>query len=156
DTALVLKALRPVWESALETASRLRGRIEMILDWATVAGLRQGDNPARWQGHLEHLLAAPGKRQGQHLAAMARPEVPAFMVKLRGTDTTVSRAMEFLILTGARKGEARYATWAEIDLDAATWVIPGNRMKAGKEHRVPLSTRAVEILLKMKATGMGE
>jgi len=156
DTALVLKALQPIWSGIPETASRLRGRIETILDWASVAGLRQGDNPARWQGHLEHLLAAPGKRQVKHHPALPWAELPAFMAKLRATDSTVARAMEFLILTAARKGEARFATWAEIDLDAATWVIPGNRMKAGKEHRVPLSPRCLEILLKMKATAMGE
>jgi len=156
DTALIISALRPIWSTRLETASRLRGRIEMILDWATVAGLRQGDNPARWQGHLEHLLAAPGKRHIQHLAAMPWRDVPAFVAKLRATDTTVARAMEFTILTAARKGEVRYATWAEIDFDSATWTIPGNRMKRGKEHRVPLPPRCLEILREAKATATGE
>lgn len=149
DTALVIKALQPIWSTVPETASRLRGRIEMILDWSTVAGLRQGDNPARWSGHLEHLLAAPGKRRVQHLAAMPWRDVPEFMVKLRATDTTTARAMEFVILTAARRGEVRFATWNEIDFSTATWAIPGSRMKAGKEHRVPLSARAVEILRSM-------
>ena len=156
DTALVLRALRPVWESAPETASRLRGRIEAILDWSTVAGLRQGDNPARWQGHLEHLLAAPAKRQVNHLAAMPYAEVPAFVAKLRAANTTVSKAMEFTLLTVARKGETRFATWSEIDLENRLWTIPAARMKAGKEHRVPLVPRAVEILQEMKATATGE
>ena len=156
DTALVVKALQPIWSTIPESASRLRGRIEAILDWATVAGLRQGDNPARWQGHLEHLLAAPSKRQVRHLAAMPWQEVPAFVAKLRATDTVVARAAEFTILMAARKGETRFAIWSEIDLENKVWTIPGNRMKNGKEHRVPLSTRAVEILLKMKATATGE
>jgi len=156
DTALVVRALRPVWESAPETASRLRGRIEAILDWSTVAGLRQGDNPARWQGHLEHLLAAPAKRRVNHLAAMPWRDVPAFMAKLRAADTVAAKAMEFVILTAARRGEVRFATWSEVDLDHATWTIPAARMKAGKEHRVPLSVRSVEILREMKTTATGE
>jgi integrase len=156
DTALVVKALRPIWSTIPESASRLRGRIEAILDWATVAGLRQGDNPARWQGHLEHLLAAPSKRQIVHLAAMPWREVPAFVAKLRAADTTAAKAMEFVILTAARKGEARLAKWSELDLEHATWTVPAARMKAGKEHRVPLSTRAVEILTAMKTAAAGE
>src|SRR5262249_37308504 len=100
--------------------------------------------------------AAPGKRQIQHLAAMAWADIPAFVAKLRTIDSTAAMALEFTILTAARKGEARFATWGEIDLDNATWTIPGARMKAGKEHRVPLSTRAGEILREMKAVAMGE
>ena len=156
DTALVLRALRPVWESAPETASRLRGRIEAILDWATVAELRRGDNPARWSGHLEHLLASQAKRQVTHLAAMPWRDVPAFVAKLRAVNTTVSKAMELTILTAARKGETRFATWKEIDLENRVWTIPANRMKAGKEHRVPLVPRAVKILQDMKSIAVGE
>jgi integrase len=153
DTPLVLKALKPVWEKAQESASRLRGRIEAILDWATVSGLRSGDNPARWSGHLEHLLAAPGKRRVQHLAAMSWQQVPAFMAKLRATDTVPARALEFAILCASRRGEVLGLTWSEVDLAQALWTVPGSRMKAGKEHRVPLSTRALEILREKPTRG---
>jgi integrase len=152
DTAAVIKALQPIWERVPETASRLRGRIEAVLDWSAVAGLRQGDNPARWGGHLEHLLAAPAKRQVRHLAAMPWRDLPDFMAKLRASDSTSSRALEFTILTAARAGETLGATWAEIDLATKTWTVPAGRMKSGKEHRVPLSPRAVALLGK-PATG---
>jgi integrase len=156
DTALVVKALEPIWGKVPVTASRLRERIEAVLDWCTVAGLRQGDNPAKWSGHLEHLLAAPAKRKIKHLAALPWREVPEFMAKLRATDSVQSRAMEFVILTAARRGEVRFATWGEIDFDTATWTIPDERMKAGKEHRVPLSPRAVTILREMNTAAPGE
>jgi integrase len=144
DTPLVVKALEAVWQSAPETGARLRGRIENILDWATVAGYRTGDNPSRWNGHLEYLLSAPRKRQVEHHAAMPWQQVPAFMQTLRALDSVAARALEFLILTAARTGEVRGATWDEIDGDV--WIIPGNRMKGGKEHRVPLSSRCLELL----------
>jgi integrase len=156
DTALVVKALQPIWGRIPESASRLRGRIEAILDWATVAGLRTGDNPARWSGHLEHLLAKPSKRKVEHLAAMPWRDVPAFMAQLRTVDTVVARAMEFAILTAARRGSVRFATWGEIDFDNATWIVAGDRMKSGREHRVPLSNRAVEILRGMRADATGD
>jgi integrase len=149
DTSLVVKALQPIWQKIPESASRLRGRIEAILDWSAVSGFRSGDNPARWNGHLEHLLAAPAKRKIEHLAAMPWREVPEFMAKLRATDSVQARAMELVILTAARKGEVRFATWGEVDFNTATWTVPGARMKAGKEHRVPLSPRAMTILREM-------
>jgi len=151
DTPLVLKALQPIWAAVPETASRLRGRIESILDWATVSGYRAGDNPARWGGHLEHLLAAPSKRQVEHLAAMPWREMPAFMAKLRAIDTIPARAFEFVILCGSRRDEVRKATWNEIDFTTATWTIPAARMKGGEPHRVPLSPRCVAILRDMQA-----
>ena len=156
DTPLVLKALEPVWSTMTETASRLRGRIESILDWATVSGHRSGDNPARWSGHLEYLLAAPRKRRVEHFPALPWREVPAFVAKLRGVDGIVPRALEFTILTAARRNEAREATWAEVDFATATWTISGKRMKGGREHRVPLSPRAVTILREMEAIRQGD
>src|SRR5262249_2836500 len=148
DTAAVVKALQPAWETRRETASRLRGRIEAILDWAAVSGYRAKDapNPARWAGHLEHIFPAPGKRQITHLAALPWQQLPAFTERLRAVDGVPARALEFAILCASRRGEVRFATWGEIDFDQATWTIPGSRMKAGKEHRVPLSPRALEIL----------
>jgi integrase len=151
DTALVVRALTPAWEKVPETASRLRGRIESILDWATVSGFRQGDNPARWSGHLEHLLAAPRKRRVEHLAALPWREVPEFMARLREIDTTAAHAFEFLILTAARTGEVRNLTWDSVRLAEAIWVVPAHKMKAGKEHRVPLSARCIKILREREA-----
>jgi len=146
DTALVMKVLQPIWGRIPETASRLRGRIEAILDWATVSEYRSGDNPARWGGHLEHLLSAPSKRTKVSLAALPYDEVPAFMAQLRAEPGVAARALELAILTAARSGEARGATWSEIDLQRAEWIVPAGRMKGGREHRVPLSPRALEIL----------
>lgn len=143
----VLAVLGPIWKTKTETASRLRGRIESVLDWATARGYREGLNPARWKGHLDHLLPSPGKivKVGHH-AAVPVEEVGAFMQALGAQQGTGARALEFVILTAARSGEARGATWREIDLDQATWVVPGDRMKAGKEHRVPLSDAALALL----------
>jgi integrase len=152
DTALVVKALTPVWQRAPESGSRLRGRIEMILDWATVSGLRRGDNPARWGGHLEHLLPAPRKiRRGAHLPAMPYVQVPSFMQKLRGVEGTTARALEFLILTAARRGEVLGMAWDEVDFAEAVWTVPATRMKAGKEHRVPLPPPCLKILQQQQA-----
>ncbi len=143
----VMAVLEPIWKTKTETASRLRGRIESVLDWATARGYREGSNPARWKGHLDQLLAAPGKiaKTGHH-AAVPVGEIGAFMKCLRAREGTGARALEFVILTAARSGEVRGATWAEMDLDAATWTVPGERMKAGKEHRVPLSQAALDLL----------
>ena len=150
DLPMVLKVLEPIWNEKTETASRVRGRIEAVLDWATVRGFRKGDNPARWRGQLSHLLAAPSKVQKvEHHAALPYVEVGTFMAVLRQREAIAARALEFTILTAARTGEVIGATWAEIDLNAATWTIPGARMKAGREHRVPLSNRAFEILSEM-------
>jgi integrase len=151
DTPLIVRSLEKIWQPKQVTASRLRGRIESILDWATVSGFRSGDNPARWSGHLEHLLAAPGKRRIEHHAALPWREVPAFMQRLREIKTVAARALEFAILTAARAGEVRGAVWSEIGADLAVWSVPAARMKAGKEHRVPLSARCVEILREMAA-----
>jgi integrase len=154
DTPLVMKALGPVWDTAPETGSRIRGRIEAILDWATVSKLREGENPARWAGNLEHLLAAPpSKRQAKHHAAMHRREVPGFMSKLRALDSVGARALEFLVLTATRSGEALGAQWSEIDFDQRCWVIPADRMKNGEAHAIPLSGRCMAILEEMRAKG---
>ena len=144
---LVLKILEPIWKVKTETASRLRGRLEVVLDWATVRGYRTGDNPARWKGHLDKLLAAPGKIQKvEHHRALPIDAMPSFMVDLKKREGTSARALEFTILTAARSGETRGATWAEIDKIAKVWTIPAERMKAGKEHRVPLTDAALWLI----------
>jgi integrase len=154
DLPMVLKVLEPIWTTKTETASRVRGRIEAILDWATVRQFRQGDNPARWRGQLSHLLAQPSKVQTiEHHAALPYTEMGAFVAALRQRDAVAARALEFTILTAARTGEVIGATWGEIDLDGASWTIPAERMKAGKVHKVPLSNRAFEILVEMKTVG---
>ena len=145
-TEHVLAALQPIWKAKPETAGRVRGRIENILDAAKVQGLRSGENPARWRGHLDHLLPKRARHTRGHHAALPYAEVPAFMAALAGREAVAARALEFTILTAVRSGETLGATWAEVDLAAAVWTIPGARMKAGKEHRVPLSPRAVAIL----------
>lgn len=143
----VLAVLEPIWTTKTETASRLRGRVESVLDWATARGHRDGLNPARWRGHLDKLLPKPSKvAKVKHQDALDVSEVGAFMAQLRNQTGTGAKALEFAILTAARSGEVRGATWAEVDLDAKVWVIPGARMKAGKEHRVPLSEQAIQIL----------
>lgn len=149
DVALahIVKILEPIWTTKTETATRLRGRIESVLDWATVRGYRLGDNPARWKGHLDKLLPKPGKvAKVEHHAAVPVDGIGAFMVELQKREGMAARALEVLILTATRSGEIRGATWAEIDLQARIWTIPAGRMKAGKEHRVPLSDRVIEIL----------
>lgn len=155
DTGMVLDVLQQsvgsagqtLWLNKTETASRLRGRIESILDWATFRGYRQGNNPARWKGHLEHELPARNKVQKvEHHAALPYAEIAAFMAELRLKEGVSARALEFAILTAARSGEVRGAKWSEIDLDARIWTIPGERMKAGKEHRVPLVNEVVTLL----------
>lgn len=143
----VLLVLEPIWKTKTETASRVRGRIEHILDWAKAHGHREGENPARWRGHLDKLLSKPSKiAKVEHHAALPIDEMGTFMTDLRQREGTGARALEMLVLTAARSGEIRGATWEEIDLDGALWTIPGERMKGGKEHRVPLSNRVVEML----------
>ena len=143
----VLAVLEPLWLTTTETASRLRGRIESVLDWATVRGYRSDDNPARWRGHLDKLLPAPSKvAKPEHHTAVALADVAGFMLKLRAAEGRGARALEFAILTAARSGEVRGARWAEVDRQAKMWVIPAARMKAGKEHRVPLSDAALSLL----------
>ena len=147
ETAHVLKVLEPIWTSRTETASRLRGRIEAVLDWATARQLRQGENPARWRGHLDKLLPAKTKvRKVKHHDALPYGDVPEFMAKLRAMDSVSARALEFTILTAARTGETIGALWPEIDFATKVWTVPGTRTKSGREHRVPLSERALEIL----------
>jgi integrase len=154
DTALVVKVLGPIWETKTETATRLRGRIEKILDWATVSKYRQGENPARWRGHLENLLANPNKiAKVAHHPALLWREIGGFMGELRKQIGTAARALEFTILTAARSGEVRGATWAEIDLDAGLWVVPAERIKMGKEHRVPLTASAIALLKELPREG---
>lgn len=143
----VLKVLSPIWTTKTETACRVRGRIEAVLDWATVRGFRQGENPARWRGHLDKVLAKPGKvAPVESFAALPWREMGAFMAELRRHAGAGARALEFAILTASRSGEVRGATWGEIDLESARWTIPGTRMKAGREHRVPLSDAALALL----------
>ncbi|UXN73180.1 integrase arm-type DNA-binding domain-containing protein [Devosia sp. A8/3-2] len=145
----VVTVLEPHWREKHETASRLRGRLEKVLGYATVRGLRSGENPARWKGHLEHLLPKPAAEQrikrGHH-AALPFSEIASFMTKLRAKSGLSSLALEFLILTASRTSEALGARWEEIDSDRAVWTVPGVRMKAGREHRVPLPARVLEIL----------
>ena len=153
----VLAVLKPHWERRPETAGRLRGRIERVLNAAKAAGHRTGENPAAWRGHLENLLPARAKLSRGHHAAMAWADVPAFMARLRQREGIAALAVEFTILTAARSGEVRGATWGEVDTAAAVWTVPAKRMKAGREHRVPLVPRAVEIVAEMaklaEATG---
>ena len=154
DTPHVLAVLRPLWHKTPETASRIRARIEAVLGWATAAGARQGDNPARWRGHLENLLARPTKlKTVKHHAAIPYKEMPAFMAELRDKPGMSARCLEFAILTAVRTGEAIGAMWHEIDLEARLWVISADRTKAGREHRVPLSERAVAILQALPREG---
>ena len=152
DTDLVVKILNPIWHKKTETATRLRGRIESVLDWATTSKFRQGDNPARWRGHLENLLSSPNKiAKVKHHPALPWQELGKFMVDLREREGVAARAVELAILTATRSGEVRNATWAEFD--AGVWVIPAARMKMGREHRIPLPTAAVELLGKMPRLG---
>src|SRR6516162_128266 len=140
DVGLVMKALEAIWTEKPETASRVRGRIESVLDYATAHGWRTGENPARWRGHLENLLPKKAKvRRVEHHAALPYPEIAAFMSALRQQEGVSARALEFAILTAARTGEVIGARWEEINLAENLWTIPAHHMKAGKEHRVPLS-----------------
>jgi integrase len=150
DVALVMKALSPIWNEKPETASRLRGRVEAVLDWAKTSGYRQGENPARWKGHLENLLPRRSKvRAVKHHPALPYAEVGAFMAALRGRAGIAARALEFAILTAARTSEVLGSRWDEIDLQQHLWTVPAERMKASKEHRVPLSTAAITLIKKL-------
>ena len=149
-----MKILEPIWTTKTETASRVRGRLEAVLDWAQARGYRQGDNPARWKGHLDKLLPKPSKVQRtEHHAALPWEDMGAFMIALREREGISARALEFLILTAARSGEVRGMMWRELDLEAGVWTIPATRMKASKEHRVPLSQPAVNLLKSIKQLG---
>lgn len=152
NTEDVLRIFSPIWKTKNETAKRLRGRIETILDGATAHGLRSGDNPARWKGHLEHLLAksTPGQRADNHHAALHYRELPDFITQLNQQEGMARWALEYLILTATRTSEVIQAEWSEIDYEKKLWTIPAVRMKAGKEHRVPLVERSLEILATIK------
>jgi integrase len=154
DTTLVMKVIEPIWSEKPETANRLRGRVETVLDWATVRGYRHGENPARWRGHLDMLLPSRSKvRKTQHHSALPYAELPAFLAKLREQDGVAARALEFTILTAARTGETIGAKRGEIDTKNKLWIIPAERMKTGKDHRVPLSDRALTIVEAIGAGG---
>lgn len=143
----VVKILEPIWTEKTETAKRLRGRVESVLDWSTVRGYRTGENPARWKGYLDTILPAPSKvAKRDHHKALPVDEMGKFIQDLQVREGVSARALEFLVLTAARSGEVRGAKWDEIDLKNAVWIIPAERMKAGKEHRVPLSKKAMDIL----------
>lgn len=145
--AHIVKILEPIWTEKTETATRVRGRIESVLAWATVSGYREGDNPARWKGNLDAVLPKPTKlKKVQHHKALPWQEVGDFVRDLRKRKGTAAKALEFLILTATRSGEVRGAEWSEIDLSAKTWTIPAERMKAGREHTVPLCDDAVRLL----------
>lgn len=150
----VLQVIEPIWQGKAETASRVRNRIELVLDWAKARGLRKGDNPAAWKGNLQALLPERSKiAKVKHHASMEWGDTPAFLKKLRAQDSTGAKALEFIILTSCRSGEARLATWDEIDLERGVWTIPAGRMKAGKEHRIPLSKSALALLKKLPRMG---
>jgi integrase len=156
-TADVTRVLDPIWKTRPETASRLRARIERILDWARVRGYRTGENPARWRGHLDNVYPARSEaRPVAHHAAIAIDDLPATYAALCQSAGTAALALRFLILTAARAGEVTGATWAEIDLQERIWTIPASRMKAAREHRVPLSSEAVAILTARRATMLGD
>jgi integrase len=151
DVALVMKVIEPIWSGKTETARRLRSRIEAILDWAKVRGYCFGENPARWRGHLDHLLPARSKvRNIKHHASLPYVEIGAFMKDLRERDGASAAALEFLILTAARSGEVIGARWPEINLSTRMWAVPAARMKSGREHRVPLSPAAVTLLKRIR------
>lgn len=157
DVGHVLKVLEPIWTQKPETASRIRGRIEAVLDWAKARGYRAGENPARWRGHLENLLPKRAKvRRVQHYPALPYGDVGAFMAELAKQDGIAPLAFRFLILTAARTSEVIGATWAEIDLEKGIWTVPADRIKAGREHRVPLSAPALAILKTMHKAREGE
>lgn len=156
DTAAVLAVLKPIWTTKTETAQKTRGLIESVLNAAKARGHRTGENPAAWRGHLDHLLPRASKLSRGHHAAMNRDDLPNFVTMLRGREAVAARAMEFLILTACRSAEVLEARWDEVDLSAKVWTIPAARMKAGREHRVPLCGRAVEILELMGSAKVDE
>jgi integrase len=152
----VLEVLKPIWATKGETASRLRGRIELVLDFAKAKGWRDGDNPARWRGHLKNILPQRKKLSRGHLAAMDYREVRTFVGRLRRSEAMAARALEFTILTAGRTSEVLKATWPEIDLKQKIWTVPRERMKAGEEHTVPLSEAAVKILRRLHRTRISD
>lgn len=157
NTTLVMNALEPIWTTKPETASRVRGRVESVLDWAKVRGLRTGENPARWRGHLDKLLPKRSKAKAvKHHPALPYKAMGAFMIELRKQPGIAARALEFLILTATRTNEVIGATWSEFDREQKLWTIPGKRMKAHVEHRIPLSPRALKLIEKLQAAQQSE
>ena len=154
DVPAVLAVLTPMWSKIPPTAARVRNRIEAILDYAKAHGWRTGENPARWKGGMSHLLPKRDKVERPHHAAMDYRDVPTFMTRLRGVRTMTARALEITVLTALRSGEVRSANWAEIDFDNAVWTLPANRMKAHRQHVVPLSSAALAILSELRAMGL--
>jgi integrase len=143
----ILKILEPIWTDKTETATRLRQRLEQIISWATISEYRKGDNPARWKGHLDAILPIPTKiKKVNHMRALPWKDMNPFMIELRKIEGMGARALELIILTACRSGEARFAVWDEIDLDNKIWTIPSERMKAGKEHKIPLVDDAIKLL----------
>ena len=156
DTALVMRCLEPIWKDKAETAGRVRGRVESVVDWATVRGYRIGDNPARWRGHLDKLLPARAKvRKVEHHAALPYKDVPAFVAALRKQTGVAAQSLEFTILTATRTSEVLGALWSEINVHERVWTIPAARMKAGAEHRVPLCDRAMKMLKALRTLSSG-
>ena len=153
---LIMEVIEPLWKSKTETARRIRGRIEVVLDWARVRGYRTGENPARWRGNIDHLLPVRSKvRAVKHHAAQPYAEIPAFMIDLRKIEGASAAALEFLILTAARTGEVIGARWPEMNLKKQFWVVPAERMKSRREHRVPLSPAAIAVLKRMPHSESG-
>jgi len=156
ETSHILNVVKPIWKETPETASRLRMRLEAVIDYANAHNFRSGENPARWKGHLEHLLAARSGLASGHHDALPYAEIPTLMGKLLAQESMGAMALRFTILTAARTGEALKATWEEIDLDSQLWVIPAQRMKMKTEHRVPLCSEAVSLLRKLSEVSIGE
>jgi len=156
ETKDVLAVLEPIWTTKSETASRVRGRIERVLDFAKAQGHRSGENPARWRGHLDQVLPPRGKLTRGHHAALPYDQIAGFMTDIAGRTASAARALEFTILTAGRTSEVLSARWTEMDLEKAIWTVPGSRMKAGKEHRVPLSPAVMDVLATQKTTGGSE
>lgn len=157
DTNHVLKAIQPIWATKPETANRVRGRVELILDWAKVRGFRAGENPARWKGHLDKLLPARSKvSKVKHHEALPYGQAPAFMKKLRAEVGVSPKALEFVILTACRVSEAVKAEWPEIDFKAKLWTVPADRTKSGREHRVPLAPDAIKLLKALQEESTGQ
>jgi integrase len=146
DSQMIVKFLTPIWNATPTSADRLRNRIERVLDWAKAKGFREGENPAAWKGNLEHMLFVRGQKNQRHYPALPYADLPAFMVKLRERNTTIAKALEFCILTGSRTDQIRDLKWTDIDLNKRLWIVPGEDMKAGFIHTVPLSDAAVGLL----------
>lgn len=155
DTESILSVLQPIWSKIPETAQRLRGRIELILDAAKSKGHREGENPARWRGHLAHLLPKRQKLTRGHHRSLPYDKVPEFMNALKGETSILARLVEFTILTGTRSNEARGCSWEELEMTKSVWTVPASRMKAKREHRVPLTDRALEIIVELEKTKEG-